>query len=253
VQTDINLATVVLNPSQDGQHIDVVWINGLIGLHRVRPGVGVKISTRRMTKESQERRPMSLGGDSVEHMDGLQLREFCSEPMPRLKVQQAGEVVHYMLDEDGFGPSAGVDVVFAEANIAELPRFIPRGSNRKSYFFAEVVTPARLLHFDILVHEDLYPGQEPQLRLYDTSFEGVANPNNPSRDMDQLDLLESLDSLGTGISRFRSMDVPRYAELVRHAFERMRFDGARFRGHRCRIDYPVYGSQVTGIFKAQES
>src|SRR5688572_24235608 len=81
VQTDINLATVVLNPSGDGRHIDVVWVNGLIGLHRVRPGVSVKISTRRMTREGAERKPVSLEGRSVEDMAGLQLPGFCSEPM----------------------------------------------------------------------------------------------------------------------------------------------------------------------------
>lgn len=136
--------------------------------------------------------------------------------------------------------------------MAELPRFLPVGTNRRSYFFAEMVTPARLSHFDILVHEDLYPGQDPSLRIYDTSFEGVASPNNASRDMDQLDMLESLDSLGVGITRFRSVDVPRYGELLRHVFERMRFEGQRFRGYRSRVDYPVYGSQVTAVFRAQE-
>ncbi len=252
VQTDIILSTVVLNPSPGGRHIDVIWVNGLIGVHRVRPGVSVKISTRRMIRDGQERRPVSLDGQSVEHMDGLQLPEFCSEPLPRMRVHQVGEVVHYTLAEDGFGPNSGVDVVFAEANIAELPRYFPAGSDRKSYFFAEMVTPARLSHFDVLVHEDLFPGQDPALRIYDTSFEGVASPNNASRDMDQLDLMESLEPLGLGISRFRSVDVPRYGELLRHTFEKLRFDGSRFRGYRCRTDYPVYGSQVTAVFRAQE-
>jgi hypothetical protein len=250
VQADIILATAIINPSPDGRHNDVVWINGLIGVHRVRPGVHLKVSTRRMTRADGEeaRRPVSIDGKSVEDLGSLQLPAFSSDPMPRLQVQRAGEVMHYMLAEDGFGASSSVDVVFAEANMAELPRRVPAGSNRKSYFFAENVTPARLLHFDVLVHEDLYTGALPELRIYDTSFEGVASPNNPSRDMDQMDMMESLDSLGVGSSRFRSMDVPRYGELVRHVFEKMGFNGARFRGYRCRIDYPVYGSQVMALF-----
>jgi hypothetical protein len=251
VQAETNLATVVLNPSRDGQHIDVVWVSGLIGVHRVRPGVRVKFTTRRMTPDDAARRPVSLDGKRVEDLESILLPGFCSDPMPRLEVHHVGEVVHYTLGDDGFGPNSAVDFVFAEANISELKRYIPAGSERKGYFFAEVVTPARMLQFDVLVHEDLYPGPEPSLLIYDTSFEGVANANDRSRDIDRLDMLESIEPLGVGLSRFRSAHVPRYQELLRHVFERMAFDGTRFRGYRCRIDYPVYGSQVVMTFKPE--
>lgn len=252
VQADSNMATVVLYPSTDGQHIDVVWVNGLFELHRVRPGVGVKLTTRRLGGADTARRPVSLGGTPVEDLSGLLLADFCSDPLPRMAVQHMGDAVHYTLAQQGFGQASSVDVVFAEANLNELVRYVPPGSNRKSYFFAEAVTPAKVLQFDLLVHEDLYPGQTPSLRLYDTSFEGVANPNNPARDIDQLDMMESIEDMGSGLSRFRAADVPRYAELLGRVFDRMHWDPGRCRGYRCRIDYPVYGSQVTMVFRAQE-
>jgi hypothetical protein len=254
VQADTMVATVILNPSRDGRHIDVVWINGLISVHRVRPGVGVKLSTRRMTPENAARRPVSLEGKPIEDIDSLELRDFCSDPMPRLQVHRVGEVVHYTLADDGFGPNSAVDIVFAEANISELARYITAeaaAGGRLAYFFAECVTPARILQFDVLVHEDLYPGPDPSLIIYDTSFEGVASVNNRSRDIDRMDMLESIEPLGTGLSRFRSPHVPRYQELMRHAFDKMGFDAARFRGYRCKIDYPVYGSQVAVTFKPE--
>ena len=252
VQCDCNMATVVLYPSADGRHIDVVWVNGLYALHRVRPGVGVKVTTRRMDAAGNTRQPVSLGGAPVEDLSGLLLTDFCSDPRPRIEVQRVGEAVHYTLAEHGFGQASSVDVVFAEANQNELVRYVAPGSNRKSYYFAEAVTPAKVLQFDVVVHEDLYPGQAPSLRLYDTSFEGVASPNNPARDIDQLDLLESVEDMGMGVSRFRGADVPRYPELLAHVFQRMNWDGSRCRGYRCRVDYPVYGSQVMMMFRAQE-
>lgn len=252
VQAQTLMATVLLHPSQDGRHIDVVWVNGMIGVHRVRPGVAVKMTTRRMTAGDTDRRPRSLEGRPIDDLESLMLRGFCSDPPPRMRVQRVGDVVHYTLADEGFGPNSAVDVVFAEANIAELIRYVPAGSGRKGYFFAEVTTPARVLQFDVLVHESLYPGPEPSLRIYDTSFEGVANVNNPSRDIDRLDLLESIEPLGVGSSRFRSGVVPRYAELVRHALESMGWDGAAFRGYRCGIDYPVYGSQVAMVFEPEQ-
>src|SRR5262245_17701987 len=38
VQAHTIVATVLLNPTPGGERIDVVWINGLTGVHRVRPG-----------------------------------------------------------------------------------------------------------------------------------------------------------------------------------------------------------------------
>lgn len=250
-QAQAIVATVVLSPSVDGRHVDVTWVNGLIGLQRLRPGVRVKLTTRRLSAGDGERHPMSLGGTPVEDHEHLLLREFCSDPPPRVRVQRAGEVVHYVLDDAGFGPDSAGDLVFGEVNRPELPRYLPAGSTRLSYFFAEVVTCAKVLQFDALVHEDLYPGSDPALRIYDTSFEGAANVNDRARDLDQLDLSEAIEPLGLGPARWRSLDVPRYAEMIRHAFDAMDLDAARFRGHRCRIDYPVYGSQVTMALKPQ--
>ncbi len=252
VQAEGLVAVAVVGPSSEAGLLDVVWINGLAGVHRVRPGVGVKISTRRMSAPGTPRRqPRALDGRPIEDLEGLMLREFCSEPMPRMNVHRVGEVVHYTLGEEGFGPNAAVDVFFGEANMAELPRYIPRGESRKSYYFAEVATPSKILQFDVLVHESLYPGPEPSLRIYDTSFDGVASVNDPSREIDRLDMLESIEPLGMGLGRLRSGVAPRYAEMMRHVMATIGADASRYRGYRCRIDYPVYGSQVAMVFEPE--
>ncbi|MCC6660529.1 MAG: hypothetical protein IT437_06545 [Phycisphaerales bacterium] len=257
-RADAILATVLLHPSDDGRRIDVVWLSGLIGLRRVRPGVRVKLSTRRMALAEGARRPTTLEGVAVEDPGSLVLTRFCSDPPPRLTAQRVGEVVHYTLGDGSFGPESGVDAVFAEVNRAELPRYLPppptAESARKSYFFAEVSTSATVMQFDVLVHRDLYPASAasgPALRLYDTAFEGIASVNDRSRDMDVLDVLESVEPLGAPLARVRSADVPRYAELLDHTFGRLAWDAAAFRGYRCRIEYPIYGSQVTMVFEPQ--
>jgi hypothetical protein len=259
VQAESLVAAAVISPSAaDPRLLDVVWVNGVVGLHRVRPGVGVKITTRRMpTQGVGGRQPRALDGRPISP-DGdptaLILPDFCSTPTPRLNVRRVGDVVQYTLADNGFGPSAAVDLFFAEANFAELPRYLPADLDHKTYFFAEVVTPAVLLQFDVLVHESLYPASEssgPALRIYDTSFEGVASVNDPSRDIDRLDMLESIEPLGAGLARFRSGAVPRYTDLLRHVLAAIGADESRYRGYRCRIDYPVYGSQVAMVFEPQ--
>lgn len=243
-QADTLMASVFLHPTQDGRHLDVVWINGLFGLHRLRPGAGVKFATRLMDSQKGGRAPCTLDGQRVESQAELMLAEFCSSPTPQLDVHQAGDAVLYTLRDNGFGPRSATDVVFAEANRGEVARYAKPGVTRKTYVFAEVSTPSQVLQFDAFVHEDLFAGSDPSLRIYDTSFEGVADINDPTRNLDQLDLMESIESLGTGVSRCRSADISRYADLLRMVCDKLSWDSRTFRGFRCRIDYPIYGTQV---------
>ena len=76
----------------------------------------------------------------------------------------------------------------------------------------------------------------------------VADVNDRRRDADRLDLAESISLLGRGSAKFRVGEVPHYVELIRHVFERMEWNDGDFRGYRCRIDYPIYGSQVVMAF-----
>lgn len=245
---DVNLATVMLGPSADGEHLDVVWISGLLGLHRLRPGAAVKFATRRLDGGDAPRRPMSLDGHAVDDLEGVRLDQYCTAPPPRLDIVRAGDVVHYTLAGEAFGPRSAVDLVFAEVNRNEMKRFVSAGSRRKGYVFAEVSTPVRTLHFDVLVHAEVYPGADPELCIYDTALDGVANINDPGRDIDRMDMLESIQSLGVGPSRWRSGDVPNYAELVREVCVKLDWNAQAFRGYRCRIDYPMYGSQIAMAF-----
>lgn len=246
-QADAIVATVILWPGADPDKMDVVWLNGLVALHRVRPGASVKLSTRKLSGGPEQRLPTSLDGVAAEDAQGLLLPEFCSSPLVKLQTQRAGNAIHYTLKDASFGPASAIDLVFAEVNRNELPRAVPAGSGRKRYFFAEGSIPAKLIQFDVLVHESLDTSR-PWVKTYDTSFEGVANVNDPSRDMDELDLLETVESLGAGVSRFRSPEVPRYVELLRHVCQRLGYDGSLLHGYRCNVECPVYGSQVTMIF-----
>jgi hypothetical protein len=254
VQARTTVSTVFLHPTDGGQRLDIVWLNGLIGLQRLRREAPVKFATRRVAREGETRRPRTLDGQTIDDLQQGVLAAFSSaDPRPRLHVQRAGEVNHYTLAGGGFGPRTAVDLVCAEVNLDEMSHSVPRGSGRKGYVFAELSIPSEVLQFDAFVHEGVYPASEPKLRLYDTAFEGVADANDPSRDIDRLDVLESIHALGHGLSMCRSSDVPRYYEMVSDVFERLGWDPAGFRGYRCRIDYPIYGSQTVMVFDPPEA
>lgn len=246
---ETSVATVLLHPAARAGRLDVAWLFGMLGLRRHRPGSRVRLTSRRIAGPGAPRAPRTLEGKAVHDFRGLRLDAFCSVPPPELEVHESGEVVRYTLADHGFGPNAVSDLVFAEANLDELDATVPRASGRRSYFFAEVTTPAVRLIFDVLVHREVYPGAEPTLAIYDTVLEGVASVNDPGRDLDRLHLEESIRPLGAGLDRFRATGVPRYAEILRLACSQLGWEPSAFRGYRCAIDYPIYGSQVTMIFQ----
>ncbi len=250
---DTLLATVLLQPSEVQGKIDIVWLFGLLGLRRLRPGVAVKFASRRFVDKSGEpRRPTSLAGEAVDDPQALRLDAFCDAPPASLRVDRVGDTVHYVLGGEAFGPRSAVDLVMAEVNLAEMSRAVPAGSGRKGYVFAEVATPARRLLFDVLVHQDLYPGSEPNLSIYDTALDGVADVNDRARDVDRFEMNETVTHIGRGSSVLRVAGVPHYVELLNHVHQTMAWNAADFRAWRCHIDYPIYGSQVALAFDPPE-
>jgi hypothetical protein len=252
VSAEMNLGTVLLHPSDDGVNLDVVWIVGLLGVRRLRPGASVKLTSRRMPGETSDRRPLTLDGRPVEDLEGLRLDAFCDAPPAPVEVCRVGDTMQYQLAGDAFGPQSAVDLILAEANFAEMGRFVPRGSNRKGYVFAEVATPCRSLLFDVLVHEDVYPGSTPSLAIYDTALEGVASANDPTRDIDRIATSEAFQPMGRGTDALVTPDVPHYAELIQHVFTRTSWKPDEFQPYRSRLDYPLYGSQVVALFQPPE-
>lgn len=264
VRTETLLSAVLLAPSREREdRIDVVWISWLLGLQRLRPAATVKIVSRRLghppagAAGGTDRRALTLGGRPLEEDPAsVCVDEFCSSPLPSLDVQRRGEVAHVMLAGRAFGPASVIDLAVAEWSPEDLPRRVPAlpsGRERRAYVFSEVSTPAMRSIFDVFVDRALWAEQTPRLDVYDTSFEGVANVNDPSRDVDRLDLAEKLETLGEGIDRARASGVARYVELLTHVCGRTGMDARRLRGFRSTIDYPLYGSQPTVSFVADRA
>lgn len=247
-RVDLMLASVVLAPNPDGEHIDVAWVHGLIGLRRLRPGAPVTIASRRIASEPTARRTTSIDGIPLDDYADTRLPDYCTRPMPEVRAERVGEAVHYRLGDNGYGPASDVSLVLAEVNRAELARYVA-DPGRRAFVFAEVSTPMRGLCFDLYVHRDLYADQTPELMIHDTSFGGVVNLNDPSREGDRLDLIASIEAMGLGGARVA--EVPRYPELIERIVGSLGHERGSIRGYRARLDYPVYGTQISMAFRAQ--
>jgi len=250
VQSDVFAEAAIFWPSEDGAHLHVVWIKSLSGLTRIRPGVTVKFTSMRGVERPDGRRPQTLAGEPIDSVRNTVLPEFCSDPTPELTARVVGEQTHYLLESVRLGES--VQIVTCEVNRQELPRYIPASRGRRAWASSDIAIPTQRCQLDVLVHTDLFPGEDPDLRVYDTAVLGTADRNDSARDVDQLDLLEKVDHLGVGLDRFGSSDVPRYRQLLAFVCEKLGFDGARLRGYRVVSDYPLYGSQFAMSFRTTD-
>jgi hypothetical protein len=161
-----------------------------------------------------------------------------------------GESTHYLLERARLGEL--MDIVLCEVNRAELPRYVPIKLNRRAWASSDMSLPAARCQFDLLVHPDLYPGEQPDLRVYDTAILGLADRNDSARDIDQFELLETVDHLGVGVARFGSSDVPRYREILEYICQQVGYDGSILRGYRVTSAYPIYGSQYAMSFRTTD-
>ncbi len=246
---DVHVSTMILHPAADREYLDLVCLVGFYGLQRLRAGSAVKFSTRRLPQGDAPRQPCTLDGTPIDGIEGLRLEKFSSQPPAELNVYRVGQVVHYTLGSERLGPKSATDLVFAEVNRAELRHHLPDHPEQRRHLSADVTVPTKLLVFDALLHEDVFRGADPELFMYDTSFDGAANVNDPTRDVDRLDLYETIQHLGTGLTRCRAGEVPRYGELLAHVCGTLNWDPTRLRAYRCRIEYPLYGTQVTMAFR----
>lgn len=257
VVAQTNIVSAIIHPSPtDAEKMDIVWIFGYLGLQRLRPGVPVRISTRRVStphapgETPKPRRPLTIDGREASGFEGLLLGEGCTQPFPELKMEQSGDFAHYLLAGDAFGPKAACDLTFAELNRGEVPRFVAQSGKRR-FVYTDVPIPVERLIFDAIIHEDVLGPAGAQLSLYDTSTRGIADINDRARDIDRIDLSETLRPLGKGIDRCRVSEVPWYDGLLERITTTLGYDTNKLVANRTVIDFPLHATQIAITYEAQ--
>ena len=249
VVAEVGLTTAMIHPSDDGETLDGVWLLGSLGLRRIRPGPPIHFSSGHAETESADRRKLTLDGQPASGLEGLLLEQFCSSPIPTVDVRHEGAMMHYTLAGIASGPASAVDLFVAERTPSCMKRYQSDPSRPFCGPSSMITTPVATLVFDVLLHEDVFPGQDPSLRVYDTALAGVVDVNDAARDIDRLDVSESVEFLGWDAVSFRASEVPHYTQIIAHVCEKLGWDSRKFRGYCCRAQYPVYSSQISMVFE----
>jgi len=239
-------AAIVCPSADDPLKHDLTWLNGAVAMQRLRPGVTVRFSYRFPGEESA-----ASGGASPSELRTLE--QFCTNPPAQLQASASGNVVNYVLPPDLLGPRSVTDLFVVDHHPATMRRYARDETRRHTSLFVEPALPVAVLVFDVLLHEDAFPGSEPRLFTYDTGYDGPANVNDPARDVDRVDLHESIEFLGHDLRRLTMPEIPKYGDILTHLSAQFGWDPSRFRGYRTRIQYPVYGWQTCMAFEPPPS
>jgi hypothetical protein len=250
-RADVQLITSIYHPGADGRTCDIAAIDGSVGLRRLRPGARIPLATVGVNPSE----PAPLGSVvAALNQDGSDdqypvLREFCTQPAPRFTAERSGDITHYLLAGDAIGTRSGVDVFTAGVVRGLRPlRQDAAQPRRRVSNSAGLNVPTAVLVMHVLLHDDVWPNCPPELVIYDTHLHGPASPNDRTRDISRLDLLESIQDLGRGSARFRCAEVGQHVEMVRSVCAELGWDAEKLRAYRLRVRYPLYNAQYCMVF-----
>ncbi len=252
-RSEASVMTYCVAPGAVPGRADMVTVHGLHGIRRLRDGVD--LPALRYTGAETDR-PAGSGG-AIESLAGepltdstgpVLLTEYCRGPRPEFRAARVGESVQYTHHANHLGAGSAMSYYFAERMPNELALGSPESPSLET-LSVSIGSPTRLLHLDLFIRDDVWSGVEPSLSIYWMGGTGVVTDEAlQSRHKDRLDVHETLTSLGTGTTRIHSSEVDNYAPMIRDVFARLHWPGERFRGYRCRIQYPVVGSQIIVSF-----
>jgi len=252
VVADFGVQTGIFAPSGKGDDCcSVIGLYGLVGLRRLRPGSTICLSSGAVGPGAQEVTCFTLDGKAVDVLRAnTLLPQFSTSPLPAFDIRENDGYVQHFLRDGLVGLEARVDVFLGEVMTGIRNRYQLPGSNRRIGGSADVEVPVKNLVFDMLIHDEVWPGRTPELVLFDTIMRGHADANDPARQSDRLDLRETIESLDHGIRGCRIAEIPRYTELLRYACDCVGWKPEACRCFRCRIQYPFYGMQIHMTFDA---
>jgi hypothetical protein len=242
VAVEASFFTGIFCPSrEDPARLDVARVSGWVGLRRIRRGAHVEYMLQ--TSAGKDRRILTLDGGPIGDITDVVLREFSSEPAPRLTPRPGGadaSALRYVVEGEDVGVKAAVDISFADYMPAPIGRFAtPERPTIGTSFGAD--NPTRWTFMDVLVEEGVMPVQTPDVRVYDVVPRGYVAPvPAPERECDRVPFAPAVRYMGRGVETFRSLYVPHYHEMLAVVCRKRGWDPSRLHGYRVEIEYPVY-------------
>jgi hypothetical protein len=254
VQARTQLFCSIVNWSAQPDRVDLVTLRGLIDLRWLRSPTTWPISRSRMVDDdgrvraSTNSQPLDADG-LLSHGIGL-LREFCSQPIPKIQtVQGPSGLVSSEVVGDSIGSRSAVTCFVGEVRRACGTRFRDQ-HNRYGRLTTKIRTPVEVLVHDVIVPQGLFGTSLPTARVFSDLLAGDSVAEG--RDADIMSIREPVSFMGKGPHILQTTDVPRYVEMGQYAFDRVGWNSDDFDVYRYRLEYPVMPTSVVLQFDLPE-
>jgi hypothetical protein len=258
VHAAAQLRTDVIWPSSRSGQVDIASLRGFVGFRRLRPDVPWVIARSRCSdNDGRVRRifapePIDPAGHGEGELPPVPLlRDFCSRPLPEFRRVAWGD--GYLDDELLAGPvgNRGAVTCIAGEVSRSVASYFRDGDNTFGEFIVTVRTPCDALVFDLLVHEDLFPDSSPEFAVYSELAGGAPFPAG-NRTRQPLPIPASVDLIGRGPEAVHCAEVPRYAEMIRYALDKLAWNGSRLRVYRVCLPFPPMPASVVMRYELPE-
>lgn len=254
VQADLVLSVGIVYPSEtSSDRHDGLGIDALLGCRRLKPSGLVRLNFSSMAKDPSRYVPTSLSGREISDLDDLLVPEFSTVQASQISAVRQGQLIQTSVSGLPLGGSQGRGHDMVHAHVYQNMHRARRGEGRPSSgMAAHAEPPAECCVIDALLHDDVWSGIQPEVRIFDTVIRGLAHPDDPTRFGDRLDTVETVQQLGRGPDAFRLPEFKAYPDLIRHVCKTRGWDAGKLRGYRVKVRYPTYGAQIGLAFHLPE-
>lgn len=250
------LATIIVLPGESPGRCTIAQVTGFVDLQQLRSGAWSMTSGYGVTGGNAPT-PRTLDGEPItDDRTAALLGDYCSRPMPRFRVHQTPRRQVYQLAAQEVGWRSATTFFFGEVVPDALPDPPARSGEvapPRAMLSSVIATPARRLHFDVLLHASVWRGAHATLDTFRIVPHGPVDESAvEDRQQERIELGAQLRSLPVTSPAFGASRVDRYGEMIDEVLQRLDVDAEALRGYRCELVYPLYGAQFAVRFELSE-
>ncbi|MFZ4573886.1 MAG: hypothetical protein ACOYN0_05775 [Phycisphaerales bacterium] len=243
VRVGVQLAAQFVAPGSVPGKLDCATLCGFAGFRRLRVDVLWEIATRRIW--DSERSLQSEHAAGFEYLDPTVakgdvpvMREFCSNPLPTLRIFERDQNSRsYLLEGNEVGNTASADVFlgWVDRNFADEVEAYPGECGEHG---AVISTPAAELVHDLYVHRKLDFKVHPEASVYSQLPGGPQYPSHGPNYALSLPVPQEVHDLGIGLPDGSIGTIGRYREMVSAAVKQIGHELDDFRAFRYKLRHP---------------
>ena len=248
IETMVNC--LMLLPGRQDDRCTAVAIRGFKGWRLLREDPWPFVHSHRQTGSDPDRPTgrTTLDGIPIEQTDTPALIEpYCTRPLPTFEPLPSIGWRRYILREREVGTRSTRSFYFGEVIHDAEPRYADN-HEQESGHSAVIISPARRILFDVLLHDDIWPESSPVVECYRTTLGPVAG-QYAERSHDLIDMGLSTTKLDRGLRNAKHPAVANYTDLLAYVADKAGVSTANLRGFRCEMEFPLCGSQIDMRFE----